>query len=102
MLRSCLALQSGANLTQEIFGLRAGFLCDVLRFGAGGLGDALGGINAFVPYLRCLFLRRRRCRRLWLSTGSGGGTEEGAPVNGSGAVEDKTTASTGELSAALF
>jgi PRTRC genetic system protein E len=40
-------------------------------------------------------------------TGSGettvnGGAVEGAPVNGGGAVEEKSTASTGELSAALF
>lgn len=35
--------------------------------------------------------------------GNGGGAaDEGAPVDGGGAVEDKTTASTGELSAALF
>jgi PRTRC genetic system protein E len=31
-----------------------------------------------------------------------GGADEGAPVNGGGAVEEKSTASTGELSAALF
>jgi PRTRC genetic system protein E len=36
------------------------------------------------------------------ATGNGGGADDGAPVNGGGAVEDKTTASTGELSAALF
>lgn len=40
-------------------------------------------------------------------TGSGettvnGGADEGAPVNGGGAVEEKSTANTGELSAALF
>lgn len=37
------------------------------------------------------------------STGNGGGaSEEGAPLNGGSAVEDQTTASTGQLSAALF